>query len=248
MNAQDRVAERRAPRIRRAWATKPATAPGAGSGAAARGTAVPRLAPGAVALAPVLALAVLAACGGDGRGAAAPPPANAASAGGAGARGGSAEPAGAITPSRPPASPAALPGSPGTAPAGSARAATARGTAAPSGTASPRTTPSDLPSSAPMTVRLASDCVTPGGTQRVVVDTLPEAHVAYDNLYADGRDGSAHGGVDGQARSDARGHFEASWVVSPGAPLGDVRLDIGVSGGGRATIRMLFYRLATTCP
>jgi hypothetical protein len=99
-----------------------------------------------------------------------------------------------------------------------------------------------------MKVSLAADCVTPGGTQRLVVDTLPEAFLAYDNLYADGRNGAAHGGVDGRARSDRRGHFEATWAVSPGAPAGDVRLDVGASGGNKATVRMLFYRVATTCP
>jgi hypothetical protein len=99
-----------------------------------------------------------------------------------------------------------------------------------------------------MTVRLAKDCLAPGGTQSVVVDTLPEAYLAYDNLYADDRDGSVHGGIDGHARGDAHGHFEASWVVAPGAPLGDVRLDIAASAGERSTVRMLFYRLSSTCP
>ncbi|HEX8001649.1 MAG TPA: hypothetical protein VF519_03025 [Mycobacteriales bacterium] len=98
-----------------------------------------------------------------------------------------------------------------------------------------------------MTATLGAECVRPGGTQRLVVDTLPEAYLAYDNLYADDRDGSVHGGVDGRARSDRNGHFEATWVVSPGAPYGDVRLDVGASAGNRATVRMLFYRVAASC-
>lgn len=111
-----------------------------------------------------------------------------------------------------------------------------------------RAVPSGLPDDAPLTVRVLSECVVPGGTQRVVVDTLPDAYLAYDNLYADSRDGAVHGGIDGQARSDARGHFEASWVVSRTAPVGDVRLDVGASAQGRGSVRMVFYRVSRSCP
>ena len=135
----------------------------------------------------------------------------------------------------------------GTAPSATATSGTPWASRAPGATPS-RNVPSDLPSSAPMTVRLAAGCVTPGGRQGVVVETLPEAFVAYDNLYADQRGGAVHGGVDGRARSDRHGRFEASWAVSAGAPHGDVRLDIGASAGNKATVRMLFYRVAASCP
>lgn len=203
--------------------------PGSGSGAAARGTAVPGPGPGVVVALASLAL-VTAACGAASRPVAGPD---------------------ATAVPRPASSPAPTASGtrPGVTPTPARVPSTAAATRAPSATATPsRAVPSDLPSSAPMTVRLAAGCVTPGGTQRVVVDTLPEAYIAYDNLYADGRDGAVHGGIDGRARGDAHGHFESSWVVAPGAPLGDVRLDIGASAGNRSTVRMLFYRLASSCP
>jgi hypothetical protein len=100
---------------------------------------------------------------------------------------------------------------------------------------------------APLDARLASACVRPGGTQRLTVDTLPSAFIAFDNLYADQRDGQAYGGADGRARSDGQGHYEATWVVSPSAPLGDVRVDLGASASNRSAVRSLHYRLAAAC-
>lgn len=154
------------------------------------------------------------------------------------AQGGGSVPAGATS------APAAAPIAPGEAGART----TATPSAPPANARSSRATPSGLPDDAPLAVRVLSDCVVPGGTQRVVVDTLPDAYLAYDNLYADSRDGAVHGGIDGQARSDGRGHFEASWVVSPTAPVGDVRLDVGASAQGRGSVRMVFYRVASSCP
>ena len=214
--------------------------PGTGPGAAARGTAVPGSGPGAV-----LLLLALAACGGT-TARVEPPPARAGSA--------------PVERDAAPAAPATLPPAPGVGLAGTSATPVAAAPVAPAGVVGragtaprseapdPRAVPSDLPSSAPMTVTLGATCVTPGGTQRVVVDTLPHAYLAYDNLYADRRDGSTHGGIDGRARSDARGHFEATWLVSPGAPLGDVRLDVAASAANRSNVQMLFYRVASSCP
>jgi hypothetical protein len=127
--------------------------------------------------------------------------------------------------------------------AGAAPVASPTGTA---GTADPPL-PSGLPSSAPLTVRLGAACVVPGGEQRLVVQTVAEAFVAFDNLYADGRDGQVHGGANGRARSDARGRYVTSWRVAPDAPLGRVRLDVGVAAHGRSAITMRYYRLAARC-
>lgn len=107
--------------------------------------------------------------------------------------------------------------------------------------------PSGLPSSAPLRVTLGSACVTPGGEQRLVVETLPEAYVAFDNLYADGRTGAAYGGAEPAGRADGTGRFTAVWRVAPGTPAGRVRLDVGVSARTGSAITMTYYRLAARC-
>lgn len=107
--------------------------------------------------------------------------------------------------------------------------------------------PSGLPSSAPLRVSLGKACVTPGGEQRLVVETLPDAYVAYDNLYPDNRTGAVHGGADGRARSDGHGRLTAVWRVAPGTPAGRVRVDVGVSARSGAAITMAYYRLAARC-
>lgn len=139
------------------------------------------------------------------------------------------------------AAPEAGRGPSGTAPApASAVAGGANGTADPP-------LPSGLPSSAPLAVRLGAACVVPGGTQRLVVETLPNAFVAFDNLYADDRDGRVHGGAEGRARSDAQGRYVATWRVAPDAPPGRVRIDVGAAAAGRSSIVMRYYRLAARC-
>jgi hypothetical protein len=145
-----------------------------------------------------------------------------------------------------PAAPAVR--TPATAARGAAPAA--RGTAAAGATTAPPTDPplpSGLPSSAPLRVRLAAACVTPGGEQSVVVETLPEAYVAFDNLYPDGRTGAAYGGNEASGRTGADGRFTAVWRVAPGTPEGRVRVDVGVSAKDGSAITMAYYQLATRC-
>ncbi|HVF03822.1 MAG TPA: hypothetical protein VNA20_03190 [Frankiaceae bacterium] len=107
--------------------------------------------------------------------------------------------------------------------------------------------PSGLPSSAPLRVELGATCVTPGAEQRLVVDTVPQAFVAFDNLYPDNRTGAAHGGAEAAGRSDAEGRFTAAWRIAPNAPLGRVRVDVGVSARSGSAITMAYYRLAASC-
>jgi hypothetical protein len=130
--------------------------------------------------------------------------------------------------------------------AGSAAASPVPARVRPSAAADPPL-PSGLPSSAPLDVRLGAACVAPGGTQRLVVETLPNAFVAFDNLYADDRDGQVHGGAEGRARSDARGRYVATWRIAPDTPPGRVRIDVGAAAAGRSAIVMRYYRLAARC-
>ena len=195
-----------------------------------------------------LAVAVTA-CGGDGKtGAASRNP------------GSSTSPSSPSSPESPTAAPSATttaaPTSSATGGRPSSTAKPAATTAAPSYPSSgkeswqpPPPTPTNLPSKAPLTVRLKFDCVTRGQTQQVIMDTVPKAHIAYNNPYSDGREGSVHGGMDGQARADGKGHFEATWLIGPAAPVGWVRLDIAASStdGSGGTIKMLYYKLAKSC-
>jgi hypothetical protein len=103
------------------------------------------------------------------------------------------------------------------------------------------------PSRAPLRVTLGAACVVPGGEQRIVVETLAGAFVAYDNLYPDNRDGQVHGGADGRARSDASGRFTATWRVGADTPTGRVRIDVGASAPGGSAITSAYYRLAASC-
>lgn len=103
------------------------------------------------------------------------------------------------------------------------------------------------PSPAPLTVRLGSACVVPGGEQRMTVRTLPGAFVAYDNLYPDNRDGQVHGGADGRARAGADGALTVTWRVGPDTPAGPVRVDVGASAPGGSAITSAYYRLAASC-
>jgi hypothetical protein len=114
-------------------------------------------------------------------------------------------------------------------------------------TAAAGPTPSALPSSAPLTVRVVRACVVPGGEQRVELATLPGAFVAFDNLYPDGNDGRVHGGAEGQGRADGSGRYVAVWRVAPGTPPGQVRLDVAVAAHGRSAIAMRYWRLAPAC-
>jgi len=107
--------------------------------------------------------------------------------------------------------------------------------------------PSGLPSSAPLRVTLARDCVTPGAEQHVVVVTVAGAFVAFDNLYPDHRTGVVHGGAEPRGRADGEGRFTAAWRVAPGTPTGRVRIDVGVSARTGSAITMAYYRLADRC-
>lgn len=151
-----------------------------------------------------------------------------------------------VTAGSPAASMAAAPG-PGTAPSRRTAPPSASSAAGGAAATADPPLPSGLPSSAPLRVRLGAQCVVPGTEQRLVVETLPDAFVAFDNLYADGRTGATYGGAEAAGRADGTGRFTAVWRVAPGTPAGRVRLDVGVSARTGSAITMRYYRLAARC-
>ena len=84
------------------------------------------------------------------------------------------------------------------------------------------------PSGVPITVKLASPCVPPGGSQTITITTEPSSGVAYDAVYADGKNGTSKGYYGGNkgGQTDNSGVWTDTWVIAAGAPPGPVRVDI----------------------
>lgn len=102
--------------------------------------------------------------------------------------------------------------------------------------------PADLPWTPDPSVRadavLTPVCIERGGRMTLELHTEPEAGVAYQAVYADGRGGAqepyggGYGGNDkGMAEPD--GSFSSAWLVSPSAPVGRARVDVIIGYDGR---------------
>jgi len=77
----------------------------------------------------------------------------------------------------------------------------------------PQTMP---PGDFPSTATFDNKCVNPGGSQRIHVQTIPNASVAYLVVYSDGKNhGGSHGGI-----ADGSGKFSESFKLDPDAPKG----------------------------
>ncbi len=97
-----------------------------------------------------------------------------------------------------------------------------------------------------VSARFGSACVRPGERQTITITTLPEAVVAYHAQYSDGKDALDPGYYGGNSggTTDARGVWTDSWVVSPAAPAGAVRVDvIGQSNDDRG-YTLIFFDVA----
>lgn len=88
----------------------------------------------------------------------------------------------------------------------------------------------------PVSATVEPACVPPGGTATLIVETEPEAGLAYHARYAgneggaDPPAGESHGGND-SGFADQDGRYRDTWVVSTGAPSGPARVDVIVSTG-----------------
>jgi hypothetical protein len=81
------------------------------------------------------------------------------------------------------------------------------------GSSTPQTMP---PGDFPSTATFDNKCVNPAGSQRIHVQTLPNASVAYLVVYSDGKNhGGSHGGI-----ADGSGKFSESFKLDPDAPAG----------------------------
>lgn len=91
-------------------------------------------------------------------------------------------------------------------------------------------------------VSFASECVRAGGSQTITIAGAREDAVAYHATYADGKtfkDQGWYGGNNGGYADDS-GVWEDTWVVGPGAPPGEVAVDVVStrSGSRRASFRV----------
>ena len=81
-------------------------------------------------------------------------------------------------------------------------------------------------------------CVEHGGAATLRVTTKPRATVTFVAVYAGEKSGAArpfgegHGG-NAQGQADFRGQYMSTWVVAPGAPVGNARALVVVSTGGK---------------
>lgn len=95
-------------------------------------------------------------------------------------------------------------------------------------TPSPTTSPTPTIS---VKVVLTPACVRVGGQVQIDVSTLPDSQVGYQAYYADGNSGAdapfgkGYGGNAGD-RVDANGHYRATWIVKPNAPVGAGRVQV----------------------
>jgi hypothetical protein len=141
-------------------------------------------------------------------------------------------------------------GAPSGGPSGFTPAPGPSGTAVSPGTSVPPASGSASPARpAPIDVKasVAHGCVTPGGSQRVDVTTLPDAVVVIDTLYSDGKDGQVHGGIKPNGRADSTGHFSFAWTVLPGTPSGEAKITVATGKSGRSGSTTATFQVKTVC-
>lgn len=193
------------------------------------------------ALALVLSVAVLPACGGG----------NGSGKSTLAGNSGTVTPTSSAAPSTPgassgtTASPGSVPAS-GKPPAGSSSPGTSGTSATPTPTMPPRKI-------APLHAEVAKTCVTPGQAQTLRIQTAPKPDgqepmiVVFDNVYSDGKDGQHYGGIEQNGRADAEGKYTKIWIVAVNTPLGQARVDIAVAGQPGTNTKQLYYDVKRTC-
>jgi hypothetical protein len=89
----------------------------------------------------------------------------------------------------------------------------------------------------PVESSVSPACVDRGGSVTLTVNTEPKAAIGFQAVYSDGRGGggapfgAGYGGND-KGIASGRGTFNATWVVSPEAPVGAGRVDVVVGYRG----------------
>lgn len=101
-------------------------------------------------------------------------------------------------------------------------------TAPPALSSSADGTPDPYEGVLPMSADVATACVRPGGTQTVIIHTVPQSGVAFDTVYADGLSGLNEGHYGGNAGGyvDDEGTYTSTWVVAPTAPEGVATVNV----------------------
>lgn len=130
-------------------------------------------------------------------------------------------------------------------------------TSAPGGGDVPGSSPADgtsaTPSTAPskthieLDATLSKTCVRPGDSQTLTIKARPRMRVLVNTGYADGKEGSVHGGRFTDGSTDANGVYTVTWLVSPAAPPGEAATNTAaVDDFGTGTKRLPF-RVAAVC-
>jgi len=89
-----------------------------------------------------------------------------------------------------------------------------------------------------VTASVTPQCITPGGTLSLAVETEPGAAIGYQAVYSDSGGGGGppfgkgYGGND-KGFAGADGGWTSAWVVSLKAPYGPARVDVIVGWRGK---------------
>jgi len=114
----------------------------------------------------------------------------------------------------------------------SATTGSVRGSPTPSVSAAPTDQfPESVPGTpeAPLEVQLQFGCLRPGGAQRITIRSTPGLQFAWGTTYSDGTNHDEWGGQD-VGYIPPGGVFTKTWPIPVGAPLGEVRNDVAVTG------------------
>jgi hypothetical protein len=76
---------------------------------------------------------------------------------------------------------------------------------------------------------------------------LPNANVIIDTLYADKKDGQAHGGFKPDGKADANGDYTLSWTVLPGTPIGPAKVFVAAGNSKHRGSTDALFRVAAVC-
>jgi hypothetical protein len=187
------------------------------------------------AAAALAAVALLGACGGDGKPSAAPSGTSAPTVSSTPGATATNDPGATTTASHAPGTSHA-PGS----------SATSGGTAGPSGS-SPTPSAAYSPTRVELDAKLSKTCVKPGDPITLTVNARPKMKIIFDTTYADGKDGATYGGFERDGNADANGRYAKTWTVSPAAAQGDAEVILaGVDSIGTGRKRLPF-KVSLTC-
>lgn len=98
---------------------------------------------------------------------------------------------------------------------------------------------------------LSKTCVRPGDALTLTLHARPKMHIVYNSGYADGQDGTVHGGKGGEHGAndftDANGFWSTTWRLDPTTPIGEAHTTIAAVDNTGSGYKRLPFRVAASC-